>query len=85
MPPDLALLSTLIGSNFPCLDLIFMVPNCSLAAYCLQIYLFSSLAVKELKPEDLLIKHCQLLKVTECLSAASKTEENLATVCMFSS
>ena len=26
MPPDLALLSTLIGSNYPCLELIFMVP-----------------------------------------------------------
>ena len=27
MPPDLALLSTLIGSNHPCLELIFMVPK----------------------------------------------------------
>ena len=27
MPPDLALLSTLIGSNCPCLELIFMVPK----------------------------------------------------------
>ena len=27
MPPDLALLSTLIGSNYPCLKLIFMVPQ----------------------------------------------------------
>ena len=27
MPPDLALLSTLIGLNFPCLELIFMVPE----------------------------------------------------------
>ena len=27
MPPDLALLSTLTGSNFPCLELIFMVPK----------------------------------------------------------
>ena len=25
--PDLALLSTLIGSNYPCLELIFMVPK----------------------------------------------------------
>ena len=25
MPPDLALSSTLIGSNYPCLELIFMV------------------------------------------------------------
>ena len=25
MPPDLAILSTLIGSNYPCLELIFMV------------------------------------------------------------
>ena len=24
MPPDLALLSTLIGSNYPCLELIYM-------------------------------------------------------------
>ena len=27
MHPDLALLSTLIGSNYPCLELIFMVPK----------------------------------------------------------
>ena len=27
VPPDLALLSTLIGSNCPCLELIFMVPK----------------------------------------------------------
>ena len=27
MPPDLALLSTLTGSNYPCLELIFMVPK----------------------------------------------------------
>ena len=27
MPPDLPLLSTLIGSNYPCLVLIFMVPK----------------------------------------------------------
>ena len=27
MPHDLALSSTLIGSNYPCLELIFMVPN----------------------------------------------------------
>ena len=27
MPPDLALLSTLTGSNYPCLELFFMVPK----------------------------------------------------------
>ena len=27
MPPDLALSSTLIGSNYHCLELIFMVPK----------------------------------------------------------
>ena len=27
MPPVLALLSTLTGSNYPCLELIFMVPK----------------------------------------------------------
>ena len=27
MQPDLSLLSTLFGSNYPCLELIFMVPN----------------------------------------------------------
>ena len=27
MPPDLALSSTLIGSSYPCLELIFMVPK----------------------------------------------------------
>ena len=42
MPSDLVLLSTLIGSNYPCLELIFMVPevfeplrfNCIGAIYC---------------------------------------------------
>ena len=27
MPPDLVLLSTRSGSNYPCLELIFMVPK----------------------------------------------------------
>ena len=27
MPPDLALIATLIGSNYPCLELIFTVPE----------------------------------------------------------
>ena len=27
MPPDLALLTILIGSNYPCLELVFMVPK----------------------------------------------------------
>ena len=27
IPPDLALLSTLIGSNYPCLEQVFMVPK----------------------------------------------------------
>ena len=27
MPPDMALLSTLTGSNYPCLELIFKVPK----------------------------------------------------------
>ena len=27
MPPGLALLSTLFGSNYPCLELFFMVPK----------------------------------------------------------
>ena len=27
MPPDLALLVTLTGSNYPCLELMFMVPK----------------------------------------------------------
>ena len=29
MPPDLTFLPTLIGSNYPCLELIFMEPACS--------------------------------------------------------
>ena len=38
MPPDLALLSTLIGSNYPCLELIFMVPQVfePLKIYCTE-------------------------------------------------
>ena len=39
MPPDLALLSTLIGSNYPCRELIFMVPKVfePLKFYCTYI------------------------------------------------
>ena len=44
MSPDLALLSTLTGSNYPCLEQIFMVPkvfepskfNCSYMSACLS-------------------------------------------------
>ena len=41
MPPDLALLSTLIGSNYPCLELIFMVPKVfePLKFDCRQLYM----------------------------------------------
>ena len=37
MPPDLGVLSTLIGSNYPCLELIFMVRNVfePLKFYCI--------------------------------------------------
>ena len=37
--PDLALLSTLIGSNYPCLELIFMVPKVfePLKFYCIML------------------------------------------------
>ena len=37
VPPDLALLSTLIDSNFPCLEQIFMVPKVfePLKFYCI--------------------------------------------------
>ena len=40
MPPDLALLSTLTGSNYPCLELIFMVPKVfePLKFDCIHIY-----------------------------------------------
>ena len=39
LPPDLALLTTLIGSNYPCLELIFMVPKVfePLKFYCINI------------------------------------------------
>ena len=29
MPPDLALCLTLVSSNYPCLEHLFMVPRCS--------------------------------------------------------
>ena len=39
MPPDLALLSILIGSNYPCLELILMVPKVfePLTFYCMSL------------------------------------------------
>ena len=42
MPPDLMLLSTLIGSNYPCLELIFVVPKVfePLKFYCKLIIFF---------------------------------------------
>ena len=41
MPPDLVLLSTLIGPNYPCLELIFMVPKLfePLKFDCISIFL----------------------------------------------
>ena len=41
MPPDLALLSTLTGSNYPCLELILMVPKVfePLKFYCTYMYI----------------------------------------------
>ena len=40
MPPDLALLSTLIGLNYPCLQLIFMIPKVfePLKFYCISYF-----------------------------------------------
>ena len=42
MPPDLALLSTLNGSNYPCLELNFMVPKVfePLKFDCIYIYIY---------------------------------------------
>ena len=53
-PPDLALLSTLIGSNYPCLELIFIVPkvfeplmfNCIFLFY--HFFLYKFLAIHQL-------------------------------------
>ena len=57
MTPDLAQLSTLIGSNYPCLELISMVPKVfePLKFYCiykLSHYYFESRA-KWMNPEGL--------------------------------
>ena len=42
MPPDLAQLVTLISSNYPCLEHIFMVPKVfePLKFYCIKINMF---------------------------------------------
>ena len=48
MPSDLAFLSTLIGSNYPCLELVFMVPmvfeplkfDCGLARVCTYMHTY---------------------------------------------
>ena len=41
MPPDLALLSNLTGSNYPCLELILMAQKVfePLKFYCMYIYI----------------------------------------------
>ena len=62
MPPDRALLSTLTGSNYPCLELIFMVPKMSepLKFYCIyqqieikqkaaQVTVFNPIALRKAK------------------------------------
>ena len=53
MPPDLALLSTLIGSNYPCLELIFMVPKVfePLKFYCICLKPKVLSASTKLKPK----------------------------------
>ena len=55
MPSDLALLSTLIGSNYSCLELIFMVPKVfePLKFDCKQLFLQVCYTRKHL-PIDLL-------------------------------
>ena len=62
MPPDLALLKTLIGSNYPCLELIFMVPKVfeALKFYCMM-FLFS------LVDKEQFFKKCLLLDVSVCI------------------
>ena len=69
MSPDLALSPTLIGSNYPCLELIFIVPkvfeplkfDCSLDTFPILNYIAASfilnywyLKVNFLGPENLL-------------------------------
>ena len=44
LPPDLVLLSTLIGSNYPCLELIFMVPRV-VRAIKVRLYIHSYMKV----------------------------------------
>ena len=48
MSPDLALLSTLIGSNYPCLELVFKVPKVfePLKCNCIMIYIQQCIASK---------------------------------------
>ena len=50
MPPDLALSPTLIGSNYPCLELISMVPKVvePLKFDCTYHFLLRALAIPEL-------------------------------------
>ena len=72
MPPDLALKSTLIGSNYPCLELIFMVPmvfeslkfDCTLSKFRVTKSKFRGLQLikkkkkKKKKKTHLVIIHC---------------------------
>ena len=67
IPPDLALLSTVIGSNYPCLELIFMVPKVfePLKFYCIY----------DLKSADYTVciiiityyKHCEIKRHFNCI------------------
>ena len=51
MPPDLALLSTLIGSNYPCLELIGMIPKVFEPLEFNCIYILSVFAVKPFRKQ----------------------------------
>ena len=55
MPPDLALLLTFSGSNYPCLELVFMVPKVfePLKFDCINIYFCTSVAAFTTSMSDL--------------------------------
>ena len=72
MPPDLVLLSTLSGLNYPCLELIFMVPkvyeplkfDCRSESYTAHLLWMCSVCPKillQIVEMNRLMKNCEIV------------------------
>ena len=77
MPPDLALLSTFIGSNYPYLELILMVPKVfePLKFYCIFIFAYFAKGVNPLQKGSLLVEQILFFEISSHFERVSLPRE----------